>query len=247
MGILRVKGIVIKEVHTEEADKIITIYAKDKGKISAYAKGARRPRSRLIAGTQLFCYSEFILFTGREIYNISSCELIEPFYGIRDDMNKLTYAAYILSLVEDVLQENQSLNKVLKLFLNALYLLSDSDKSPELIARIFELRFISILGYTPVIGTCVSCNNQCTGELFSYKLGGSICQHCSNKDMSCISISAGTVKALEHIIKSSKNELFSFGVSPMVLKELEIVNRNYLKDKLEKDYNKLDFLKKFNC
>lgn len=246
MSILRVKGVVIKEVNTQEADKIITIYAKDKGRISAYAKGARRPRSRLIAGTQLFCYSDFVLFKGRDMYTVSTTDLLEPFYGIRNDVHKLTYATYVLSLVDDVLQENQSLNRLLKLFLNTLYFFADSDKSPELITRIFELRFISILGYAPTIGKCISCNKQCNEMAFSYKLGGTLCKECYNNDYDCIKVGSGTIRAMEHIVHSRINDLFSFEVSPSVLKELELVNKFYLKDKLEKEYNKLDFLKRIN-
>lgn len=243
MSISKIQGIVIKEVNTGEADKIITIFAKDRGLVLAYAKGARRPRSRLIAGTQLLCFSNFVLFKGREINNISSCDLIEAFYDIRNNIEKLTYAAYILELINDALQENQSSNRLLRLFLNTLHFLSGSEKSPELVTRIFEMRFITLMGYAPVTDCCASCGNlrNCSG--FSFKMNGLVCKNCTDRE-DAIEISEGTAKVIKHIVKSRMDDLFAFEVSPKVLEELEIVNRRYLRDKLEKDYKKLDFLKK---
>lgn len=243
MSISKIQGIVIKEVNTGEADKIINIFAKDRGLVSAYAKGARRPRSRLIAGTQLLCFSSFVMFKGREINNISSCDLIEAFYDIRNNMEKLTYAAYMLELINDVLQENQSANRLLRLFLNTLHFLSNSEKSPELVTRIFELRFITLMGYAPVTDRCASCGSPCNCDRFSFKMSGLVCKNCTDRE-DAIEISEGTAKAVKHIVKSSMSDLFAFEVSPRVLEELEMINRRYIREKLEKDYKRLDFLKK---
>jgi len=157
MGYIKTKGIVLKEINVGEADKILTIFSKSKGKISGSAKGARRPKSRLIAGTQLFCYSEFVLFKGKDMYSVNSCDVIEPFYEIREDLVKLTYAAHINEIVMDNVQEEQPSGKVLQLFLNSLYMLAKTDKSPDLIARVFEIKLMSILGYTPSVMGCLKC------------------------------------------------------------------------------------------
>ena len=96
MAFLKTRGIVIKEVGTGEADKIITIFTPDHGRISAVAKGGKRPKSKLSAASQLMCYGEYVLFSGKNLYIINSGEVIEPFYEIRNDMEKLTYAAHFL-------------------------------------------------------------------------------------------------------------------------------------------------------
>lgn len=243
MSYLKTKGIVIKEVNTGEADRVVTILCKNYGRITGFAKGARRPKNRISAGTQLLCYSDFILFKGKDMYNISSCDIIESFYEIRNDLVKLTCSAHIMDLIADVIQENQPASKVLQLFLNSLFMLAKTDKSPELVTRIFEFRFLSILGYAPNIKVCCKCSSDDFNEVFfSFKNCGLLCSSCRNDDPSAIRISQGAVKALNHIMSAKMDKLFNFEVSQGVLNELSKVGRRYIRDRFERDYNKMDFL-----
>ncbi len=245
MGYIKTKGIILKEVNTGEADKILTIFTKSHGRITGSAKGARRPKNKLSAGTQFLCYSDLVLFKGKDMYSISSIDIIEPFYKIRSDVYKLTYSAHIVDLILDVIQENQSATKVLQLFLNSLHMLANTDRNPELITRIFEIRFLSILGYAPYVKECMECGSQDLelNYLFSFKKCGVICSQCKVKDPYAMDISQGTFRALRHIIYSPLDELFSFELSQTVLNELAKLNRRYLRERLERDYTKLDFLK----
>ena len=247
MSYIKTKGIVIKEVNTGEADKILTVFSRNIGKIVCSAKGARRPKSRLVAGTQLFCYSEFVLFKGKDIYSINSCDVIEPFYDIRNDLTKLTYSAHMIEIINDVIVEDQPATKVLQLFLNSLHLLSKTEKLPEQIVRIFEIRILSILGYAPSVRECLNCGSEKYDNMqFSFIKSGFICDDCSISERNTIKISGGTAKAINHIVYSNIKELFNFEVSELVLNELGKISKRYLKDKLERDYKKLDFLKILN-
>lgn len=247
MSYIKTGGIVIREVNTGEADKIVTIFTRSSGKISAYAKSARRPRSKFVAGTQFLCYSNLVLFKGRDMYSLNSCDVVEPFYEIRNDVVRLTYSAYIADIVNDMIQEEQPAAKSLQLLLNTFYMLSKTDKSPELITRIFEIRFLSILGYAPGVRACINCGNEETDEVFfSFKKCGLLCNECLNADPYAQGISKGTAKALNYIVYSAIKELFRFDVSEEVLYELNNISRRYLKDRLDKDYKKLDYLKWFS-
>jgi DNA repair protein RecO (recombination protein O) len=247
MSYLRTKGIVIKETNTGEADRIVTIFSNSKGKISAAAKGSKRPKSRLAAGTQLLCYSDFILFKGSDIYSINTCDIIEPFYELRNDIVRLTHAAHITDIINDVIQENQPSPRVLQLYLNTLYILSKTQKSPELVTRIFELRLLSMLGYAPYVNGCIQCGSEnLDGISFSFHKCGFVCGRCKPSDESAMEISTGTAKALYYIVHANIGDLFKFGTSPEVLRELGIINRRYLRERLEHDYTKLDFLRSIN-
>jgi len=247
MSYIKVSGIVIKEVNTGEADKIITIFSRERGKITASAKGARRPKSKFSACTQLFGYNNYVLFSGREIYSVNSCEVVEPFYEIRNDIIKLTYASHFVDIISDTVQEGQPAVKILKLLLNSLYILSRTDREAELIARIFELRFLALAGYAPQVSGCCVCGKE-TGSSFSFsfKKCGLICsdEKCMSQDIFSQELSPGAVRALRHIIYSKSSELFNFSLSPQVLEELGRISRRYLRERLEKDFTKLDMLKK---
>lgn len=246
MGYLKTKGLVIKEVNIGEADKIITIFSKSRGRISALSKGARRPKSKLVAGSQFLSYCDYVLFSGKEMYSVNSSESIEPFYEIRNDIIKLTYAVHFIDIITDVIQENQPSGRVLQLLLNSLHMLAKTDREPELIARIFELRLLSIMGYAPYVRSCMICGKtELSRTSFSFKKCGFICEAeaCVSNDIYALDLSLGAVKAIQHIVHAKFEELFSFRLSPQVLFELEKVNRRYLRERLEKDYCKLDFLK----
>lgn len=246
MAYLKTKGIVLKEVYTGEADKIITILSKEHGKMSIFAKGARRPKSRLIACTQFLCYSEFLLFRGQDIHNISSCDIIETFSKIGNDLVKLTYAAHIVDIVYDTIQEGQYSARELRLLLNTLFFILNSEKSLDLITCIFELRYLCLLGYTPYVRGCVNCaEGEIENISFSFKECGFLCskEGCIAKDISAKKILPGTVKALYHIAYSPINNLFNFNVSKEILDQLKSITRRYLRERLDKNYNRLDYLK----
>ena len=82
MGIVKMNGIIISESNMGDFDKMLTMLTPGVGKISCAAKGARRPKSALLAGTQFLCFGEYLMYKGPEHYNINSCETIEMFYNI---------------------------------------------------------------------------------------------------------------------------------------------------------------------
>lgn len=244
MSYIKIKGIVIKEVNTGEADRIVTILTKSRGKISAFAKGAKRTRSSIGPGTQYLCYSDFVLFKGKDMYSVSSCDIIEPFYELRNDLIKLTYGVHLAEIIGDVIQEEQAAPKSLQLFLNTLYFLAKTDREPELMTRTFELRLLSILGYAPYVKSCIACGEkESLTNYFSFSKSGVLCKNCISKDPYAFSMSLGTLKAMQFIVSAETKDIFSFELSQEVLYELSRILRKYIKDKLEKDYTKLDFLR----
>ncbi len=246
MGFLKTQGIVIKEVNTGEADKIITLFSRNRGRISALSRGGKRPKSKLAAASQIMCYGEYVLYSGREIYTVNSCEVIEPFYEIRNDMVRLTYAAHFMDIVLEIVQENQPAPKLLQLLLNSLYMLAKTEKQPELISRIFELRALATAGYAPYVRMCMSCGQEPEKFFsFSFEKSGFLCdrEECLAADRLSVLLSPGASMAIRHIVHARMDELFSFGLSQEVLDELGQITKKYLRQQLDRDFSKLDFLK----
>lgn len=244
MNLIKTQGVVVGEVTTGEADKILTIFTQKQGMIKAAVKGACRPKSSMIASSQFLVFSNFILYKGKDLYRLSSCEVIEPFYNIRNDIVKLTYASYTVELIKEVVHENMPSYRVLQLFLNTLHAISNSDKPLELIIRSFELRLMSLIGYKPRIEDCVLCGRGDGCLFFSFEHNGLVCGECAQNRESFISVSDATVKTMRYILKSDIKRLFSFSVPEIVLKELKLINEIYLKQKLEKEFNSLKMLER---
>lgn len=235
MGLLKVKGIVISENNMNDFDKMITILTPN-GKIGCSAKGARRTKSLLLAGTQFLCFGDFLLYKGNDVYSVNSCEPIEIFYNIRNDLDKLMIAAEITKIINDVTTENQNTYNILKLYLNTLYTLSEKEKEPNLIMSIFKLRLLKILGFTPNVEECVCCKNKEDIKYFSFKDNGFKCSSCGKIDKGAVEMSEGTYKSIIYAIKADIKKLYSITVPENVIKELEIISKIYLEEKLEKKY-----------
>lgn len=189
-----------------------------------------------MAGTQYLCFGEYMLYKGTNSYHINSCDTIEIFYPIRIDLDKLKYAAHITKIVNDVTDENQNTYKILQLVLNTLYTISETDKNLSLVLSVFKLRLLCYLGFTPRIKECTNCRKLDDIYFFSLYDNGFKCKTCGRTDKSCIEISEATVNAIKYIVMAPDKKIFSFNLSEKSLKELELVTKLYMNDKLEKEY-----------
>lgn len=233
MGTIKMSGIIISENNLGDYDKMLTMLTPGLGKISCVAKGARRPKSALLAGTQLFCFGEYLMYKGANTYNINSCDTIEVFYNLRTDLDKLNYAIEITKIIRNVTEENENCYKILQLFLNTLYTLSETDKNPELIICIFKLKLLCILGFTPRIKECVTCKEQEKIKYFSIKDNGFKCENCGKLDKGAISMSESTISAIKYIVMAPAKKLYSFNLKDESLNELKLITKLYFHEKIE--------------
>ena len=206
------------------------------GKISCVAKGARRPKSALLAGTQMFCFAEYLMYKGTNTYHINSVEPIEVFYNIRTDLDKLKYAVHINKIIQDVTHENQNCFSILQLLLNTLYVISETDKNLDLVLSIFKMRLASIIGFRPKIEECINCDEKENLQYFSLKDNGLKCKICGKQDKSSISITKSTLNAIKYTITAPPKKLFSFEIKDESLEEFKIIAKLYFNEKMEKEY-----------
>ncbi len=189
-----------------------------------------------MAATQFLCFGEYLLYKSGNTYSINSCETIELFYNIRIDLEKLKYASHITKIINDVTTENQNTYRVLQLYLNTLYMISETEKDLNLISSIFNLRLLTIIGFKPIIDGCKNCKKTTKLNYFSFKDNGLKCDLCGKNDKSAIEITETTKDAIRYIIQADSKKIFSFKVPEQSIKELEIIGKIYLEDKLEKKY-----------
>ena len=86
------------------------------------------------------CFGEYILYKSGENYSINSCDTIEMFYNIRTDLDKIKYAVHITKIIQDATNENENSYKILQLYLNTLYMISETDKDADFILSVFKLK-----------------------------------------------------------------------------------------------------------
>lgn len=191
-----------------------------------------------MAGTQYLCFGDYLIYQGVSSYNINSCEVTELFYNIRMDLDKLQYASHITKIIYDVTDENQNTYKILQLLLNTLYVISETDKNLDLTMAIFKLRLMCLLGFTPIIDKCANCrkSDDIVFDHFSFRDNGLKCNACSRQDKGAVQISEATVNAIKYVILAPPKKLFSFNLSEQCTKELELVAKLYLNEKLDKEY-----------
>ena len=235
MGILNTKGIIIAENNMSDYDKMVTILTPN-GKIGCAAKGSRRPKSALMAGTQFLCFGDYMIYQGASSYNINSCDVVEVFYNIRTDLDKLNCAVHITKIINDVTDENQNTYKILQLFLNTLYMISETDEDLNFITSVFKMKLACLLGFMPIFDKCASCGVKERLTYFSLKDNGLKCDACGRQDKGAIQIGDATAIAVKYIVMAPPKKLFSFRLSEEAKKELELISKLYLNDKLEKEY-----------
>ena len=224
--IIKTKGVVIREVNYGEADKMLTILTPDMGKISCVAKGARKPKSRFLGISGLFTFSDFILFKGSlDTYTINSGEIIESFYNLRCDLDKLTCAMDITKILREMVQEGENATKVLRLYLNTLFVLSTTSKDMEFIKIVFLIKLLAISGFAVYMGECKKCRQTADLLYYDYKENVFLCNECGKLNKSVVLLRKGTVAAIRYIVRADIDKVFSFELGEGILEELRLFSK----------------------
>jgi DNA repair protein RecO (recombination protein O) len=148
VALYNVEAVNIKSNNAGEADKIITLFSKGRGKIRAVAKGARRPTSKFGGRLEIFAYNHLQLATARNLDIISQCETIESFYKLREDREKLNAGFYMVRLIDIITEDRQRNDELFDLLLNALYALQ-TKVDADVFSRAFEVKLCRIEGLLP--------------------------------------------------------------------------------------------------
>lgn len=213
VNLIKIKGVVIKEVTYKENDKIITLLTDDLGKIACIARGAKRTNSPILANCQYLVYSEFVLYKSKNFYYINSAEVIDTFYNLRVDFDKLTYIFEITRTLNSVTDENQDTLNILKLFLNTLFAIDKFEKDINVINAIFKIKLFQLLGFAPRVKDCINCKNDLeNGEIYyDYVSNSFYCGNCVGGDKRrYIKLSKSTLIAIRYVLAADLKKIFAF-------------------------------------
>jgi len=241
----RSEAIVLRRSNFGEADRMLTLYSREYGKIRALAKGARKPQTRKTGHVELFMRTNFMFARGRTIDIITQAELVEAYPALRDDLVLTTYASYLVELLDSLTAEQDRDVGKYDLLANALGWLTETEDQ-RLAARYYELRLLSLAGYQPQLFHCTSCGEEIEeqDQFFSAEMGGLMCPKCRQADRRAQPISAVAAKVLRYLQTRSWSTVCILHLKGTLHQELETVLYAYLRYILEHNLKSVDFLKR---
>lgn len=157
---IKVRGMVISSSPIGENDKRVVLLTKEKGKISAFVRGARRPGNHLMAASDSFSFGIFYLMYGRDAYTVVNAEISNFFRELTSDLQKTYTAYYFLELAEYFTVENEDESMMLNLIYASFSALVKGRINPRLIRYIFELKTLVINGEYPEFFACRNCGTK---------------------------------------------------------------------------------------
>lgn len=150
-GFIQVTGMILKQSPVGEYDRRVCVLTKERGKISAFAKGARRPGSRLAAATNLFVFGTFKLYEGRNSYTMTEADVINYFEELMSDYAGACYGMYFMEIADYYTRENNDEREMLKLLYQSMRALGAASIPNQLVKCIYEIKSIVINGEFPGI------------------------------------------------------------------------------------------------
>ncbi len=206
MAVYKNKGIVLRSMRYGEADRILDLYTRDAGLVSAIAKGIRRTKSRFGGRLEPLSCVEFLAYEGRTLDTITQVEVLRSFRGIRENLTRLNAAGGMTGGVRALLGGDEADRRVFNLLYHALDALEGREKGMRSIEAAFGLKLSILAGYTPRLDACVACDNNpdeaSNGDLpyFAPDLGGVLCADCRTAVGEAFPLPFETLAALQSLI-----------------------------------------------
>jgi len=237
-------GLVLREVKYREADKIITLLTPQHGVITALAKGSLRLKNKLFSACGLFCYSEFTLFPGKNMFTVDEAQVKNVFHGLSASVEAMSLSMYLAETVVTLEPTGDEAASVLRLLLNSLYLLSEGRYSPRQIKAVFEFRVMSECGFLPKLLCCAGCSKYDGGAFYlDLNEGELLCADCAQQQGKQPNLDAGALYAVRHICLVEEKKIFSFTLAPASLRRLAQTAEQYALIHLDKPLKSYEFLK----
>jgi DNA repair protein RecO (recombination protein O) len=242
--VYRAEAIILRDRRLGEADKIITLYTAEYGKLDAVAKGVRRLTSRKRGHLEELSQSSLLLAHGRNLDVVTQSETIASFAALRSDLERLSRALYVAELVDRFTVERLENVAIYRLTLEVLQRLSD-ESALDAVVRYFELHLLRLSGYQPQLQHCASCRGAISPVLnhFSPTAGGVVCPGCRAIETMLRPLSVNALKVLRLMQTCSLGQATRIRMTAELATEIEGHLRVYIHQLLEHDVRSTEFIR----
>ncbi|HPS20716.1 MAG TPA: DNA repair protein RecO [Candidatus Omnitrophota bacterium] len=244
MSGLVANGIILRKYLLRETSYILVIFTKEFGKIRGVLKGVRDPYPQFAGNFEIFTQCSVVFYRKKKsaLDLISRCEMVDFFYPARKDIERLTYSNYFIELVDTVSTDHDPNEGLYGVLLDGLRAMA-TDASPKRVARIFEIKFLSNIGFEPDMSSCVKCSSPAGDNMFfSAKSGGLLCATCAGKDAGSFAMSAGAVNFIKKIQETPFSKTMQIKVAREVGAEIEKALKSFMRYHLERETRSMRFL-----
>ncbi|MCB0166614.1 MAG: DNA repair protein RecO [Anaerolineae bacterium] len=242
----RTDAIILRRTDFGEADRLLTVFTPERGKLRLLAKGARKITSRKAGHIELFTLSNLFVATGRTWDIISQAEIVEAYRGLREDLAKTGHAYYLAELVDRFTEEHDPHQPLYELLALALAHLSLSE-DPFLVLRYFEMRLLSLTGFQPQLHFCVASQEPIQpveNNYFHFVDGGVLSPEYGEKRPNAEIIPLAVLKVLRFLQTEPWENVAKLQLTPATRQQVERLLMGYITFTLERQLKSVDFLRK---
>ena len=218
----RVEGIIIKDASYSETSKLLTLITKEHGIINLLAKGAKTLKSPLRSTTTKLTHGYFnIIYKENKLSTLKEVDTIDYYKNIKKDINKISYATYILELVEQVIKQTNN-EEVFDNLIASLKKI-EANMNPLVITNILELKCLDYLGVMPILDCCSVCGNENIITI-SADQGGYLCKNCRKEETI---VDEKTIKLIRMFYYVDINKIEKLEISKKISEEINYFLNSY--------------------
>ena len=241
--VYRTTAIVLRRSDFGEADRILVLLTRERGKVRAIAKGVRRPTSRHSGNLELFAEVDLMLAHGRELEVVTQSLLVQPFRTIREDLVLISYAYYLSEVTDALLEPSDTSQDVFGLLCQAFEQL-EAGANPTLLATDYLMRLLDLVGFRPELFECLRCRSELRPDqnYLSLSEGGALCPECGARQVGAQPVPVDVLKVLRHLQRSASLGSFELTLPEPLLGRVERQVRAFIEYHLDRRLRSPEFI-----
>lgn len=240
-------AVILRRSNFGEADRLLTVFTADRGKLRLVAKGVRKTKSRKAGHVELFMHTSLQIAKGRTLDLITQADTVESFRALHEDLDKLSQAYYLAELIDQFTEETDASFPIFELILLTLARLNDGSLAEQFLAlRYFELKLLHLTGYQPQLFFCVMSQAEIKPEdnFFSLSAGGVVAPTHAENSPNTVPLALNTLKVLRFLQTRPWADVAALQLTPTTAHDVERILLSYITYLLERNLKSISFLRK---